>query len=90
MKIKFQVLGSGQTSFHSSKTNRDYQRVRLMGFAEDCEGTQIPATADMGFDCSVSEMPKSGQTCILDISEVSSRNAMLEMTFQSIQILKAK
>lgn len=90
MKVKFQVLGSGQTSFHSSKTNRDYQRVRLMGFVEDCEGTQCPATADMGFDCALSQMPKSGETVLLDMSEMTSRNAMTEITFTSLQVVKSK
>ena len=90
MKLRFNVLGSGHSSFHSSKTNRDYQRARLMGFVEDCEGTQIAATADMSFDAVLSEMPKSGATVVLDVSEMSTKSSMCELTFVSLQIVKAK
>lgn len=90
MKLRFNVLGSGQSSFHSSKTNRDYQRVRLMGFVEDCEGNQIAATADMGFDCSLSEYPKNGDVVLLDVTEMSSRNAMCELTFSTLSRLPKK
>lgn len=90
MRVKFSVLGSGQTSFHSTKTNRDYQRVRLMGFVEDFEGNQCPATADMGFDCALSQMPKNGDVVVLEMSEMTSRNAMTEITFTSLQVVKGK
>ena len=88
MKLRFQVLGSGHSSFHSSKTNRDYQRARLMGFVEDCEGTSIPATADMSFDATLSDLPKSGSSVILDVTEMSTKSSMCELTFASLQIVK--
>lgn len=87
MKVKFKVLGSGHTSFHSNKTNRDYQRVRLMGFVEDFTGEQIPATADMGYDVPLAEYPKSGDEVILTITELSTRSAMCELTFSALQPL---
>lgn len=85
MHVKFQVLGSGHNSFHSNKTNRDYQRVRLMGFVEDITGDQIPATADMGFDVPISELPKAGEVVLLTISELSTRSSLCEVTFTKIE-----
>lgn len=85
MRIKFEVLGSGHNSFHSNKTNRDYQRVRLMGFVEDCFGEKSPATADMGFDVPLSELPKSGEVVVLTISELSTRSSLCELTFTKIE-----
>lgn len=89
MRVKFKVLGSGHTSFHSTKTNRDYNRVRLMGFLEDISGDQIPATADMGFDVPLAEIPKSGEEVILVITDYSTKSAMAEMTFSKIEPLVA-
>ena len=85
MHVKFHVLCSGHSSFHSNKTNRDYQRVRLMGFVEDITGDQIPATADMGFDVPLSELPKSGEFVLLTISELSTRSSLCELTFTKIE-----
>lgn len=84
MQVKFDVLGAGHTSFHSNKTNRDYQRVRLMGFVEDISGNKDAATADMGFDVALSEMPKSGDVVLLTITELTTRNAMTELTFSKL------
>lgn len=89
MRIKFRVLGSGHSTFHSNKTNRDYNRVRLMGFVEDICGEQIPATADMGFDVPLSELPKSGEEVLLTITELSTKSSMLEVTFSKIEPLAA-
>lgn len=89
MRVKFKVLGSGHSSFHSNKTNRDYNRVRLMGFLEDFSGEQIPATADMGFDVPLAELPKSGDDVVLTITELSTKSSMVELTFSKIEPLVA-
>lgn len=89
MRVKFKVLGSGHTTFHSNKTNRDYNRVRMMGFLEDCTGAQIPCTADMGFDVPLAEMPKSGDEVLLTISDFSTKSSMAEVTFTKIEPLAA-
>lgn len=89
MRVKFKVLGSGHTTFHSNKTNRDYQRVRLMGFVYDCTNAEIPATADMGFDVPLAELPKSGDEVLLTITEFSTRSSMAELTFSKIEPLVA-
>lgn len=85
MRVKFSVLGSGHTSFHSNKLNRDYNRVRLMGFVEDFAGEKIPATADMGFDVPLSDIPKAGDEVVLTISELSTKSSMVEVVFQKIE-----
>lgn len=89
MKVKYSVLGCGRTQFHSNKTNRDYQRVRLMGFVIDCNGDQVPATADMGFDVALSDMPRNGDLVELDVSELTTKNAMTELTFSALRVLPA-
>lgn len=90
MRVKFDVLGSGHTTFHSNKTNRDYNRVRLMGFVEDYGGEKIPATADMGFDVALAELPKSGESVILTITELSTRSSMCELTFSKVEPVPAR
>lgn len=90
MKVKFHVLGCGETSFHSSKTGKDYRRVRLIGSLEDASGIQEPATADLGFECSLPFIPKSGDIVFLDLIEFSMRSAMAALTFKSLEIFPGK
>lgn len=86
LRIKFEVIACGSTSFHSSKTNRDYQRMRLMGFALDEFGGRVPCTADLAFDVSVGQ-PKSGDLVVLVLDAISTRGAMCELTFSAIEPL---
>lgn len=84
MKVLFDVLGSGFTQFHSEKKNRDYHRLRMMGFVHDCEGGKVAATADLAFDGKLDREPASGETVVLDLSSLDKRNAMLSLEFSSL------
>ena len=89
MKLKFEILGSG--SFEGrTKSGQTFQRLRMMGFVLDCEGTKIPATCDMGFQARMDSEPKSGETVIVDISSFDTRNAMAALTFTSLDHVKVK
>lgn len=89
MKLKFDVLGSG--SFEGkSKTGQSFQRLRMMGFVYDCEGTKIPATCDMGYNAKMDSEPKSGDVVIVDISSFDVRNAMAAIVFTELTHFKAK
>lgn len=80
MKVKFEVVGSG--SFEGrTRDGKSFQRLRMMGFVYDCEGSKIPATCDMGFDATMDSDPKAGETVIVDISSFDVRNAMASMVF---------
>lgn len=85
LRIKFEVMACGSTSFHSNKTNKDYQRMRLMGFAIDEFGGRVPCTADLAFDVSV-QQPKQGDTVVLTLDAISTRGAMCELTFSAIDV----
>lgn len=83
MKLKFEVLGSG--SFEGqTKTGQKFQRMRMMGFVFDCEGTKIPSTCDMGFQAHVDSEPKAGEVVVVDISSFDMRNAMASLVFTSL------
>lgn len=84
MKVRYEVLGFGYTQFHSSKTNRDYQRLRMMGFVFDCDGGKEAATADLSFDGKMDSDPKSGEVVVLDVTSLDKRNAMLALEFVSL------
>lgn len=82
MKILFQVAGSG--SFEGrTKDGRSFQRMRMMGFAIDCDNSRIPATADMSYGGSIPFSPKEGETLLVDIDSFDTRNAMASFTFRS-------
>ena len=84
MRVKYEVLGVGYTQFHSPKTNRDYQKMRLIGFVYDYDGVKEAATADLSFEGKFDREPPSGAVVVLDLVSLSRRNAMLELEFSSL------
>lgn len=90
MRVKFEVVAVGSTTFHSSKTNQDYQRARLIGFVLDEFGGRVPCTADLGFNGKLNAAPKSGDVVVLTLAGLSTRGAMVELTFSDVQPLPKK
>lgn len=83
MQVKFEVFGAGFTQFHSEKKNRDYQRLRLIGSLVDSYGNKEPCTADLAYGGTFDTEPKMGDSVVLSLSSLSTRNAMLEVEFLS-------
>lgn len=83
MKVKFEVLGCG---FHEGRTKdgRTWQRLRMMGFAYDCDGNKIPATCDMGYDAKLDSQPSAGDLVVVDMTSFDMRNAMGAIVFSTL------
>lgn len=86
MKVKMQVIGFGEASFTSSKNGRVYNRATLMGFAIDpYDGSQFPALATLAFDApALPETPKGNAFYLIDVLEMSVKNAMTNFTFSTL------
>lgn len=88
MKVKFSVLGVGETSFTSPKSGRTFNRTRLIGMAFDAyDGSQQPAVADLSFDSPPPRISQ-GETYLLDCVGMDTKNAMLSLTFKDAEPFK--
>ena len=88
MKVKFQVIGVGETSFTSPKTGRQFNRARLIGMAFDPYDTSsYPAVADLAYDTATPSV-KQGDTYLLDCTKMDFPNGMLSFTFKSAEPFK--
>lgn len=89
MKVKFQVVGVGETSFVSPKSGRQYNRARLIGMAFDpYDQSTLPAVADLAYDVAPPDLQQGG-TYLLDCTKMDQPNGMLSFTFKSAEPFKS-
>lgn len=89
MKVKFQVIGVGESSFVSPKSGRQFNRARLIGMAFDpYDASSLPAVADLAYD-TPNPVVKGGETYLLDCTKMDCPNGMLSFTFKSAEPFKS-